>query len=118
VGRGSWEPLLARLFSAMAACYTLPEDFMLGRLVPLPKGGLEPCPGYSRPITLLNTNYELLRVSWLLALDMYSTFVLGHIRLRFYRSGRLGTALLRLLGSTQAAEQLPGAGDVGHCQDL
>jgi hypothetical protein len=27
VGRGAWAPLLARLFSAMAACHTLPEDF-------------------------------------------------------------------------------------------
>jgi hypothetical protein len=52
VGRGAWAPLLARLFSAMAACHTLPADFTLGRVVPLLKGGLVSCPENYWPITL------------------------------------------------------------------
>jgi hypothetical protein len=56
VGRGAWAPLLARLFSAMAACHTLPGEFTLGRVVPLPKGDLASCLGNNRPITLLNAD--------------------------------------------------------------
>jgi hypothetical protein len=60
VGQGAWAPLLGRLFSAMAACHTLPADFTLGRVVPLPKGGLACCPCNSRPITMLDADYKIL----------------------------------------------------------
>jgi hypothetical protein len=56
VDRGAWAPLLARLYSAMPACHTLPEDFTLGRVVPLLKG----VPGNNPPIPLLNVGYKLL----------------------------------------------------------
>jgi hypothetical protein len=94
VGRGTWAPLLARLFSAMAACHTLPEDFTLVRVVPLPKGGLASCPGRYRPITLLNADCKLLARILATRLGMHSSSALGHIRLRSYRDRRLGTASL------------------------
>jgi hypothetical protein len=92
VGRGARAPQWARLFSTMAACHILPADFTLGRVVPLPKGGLASCPGNYRPIALLNADYKILAGSWPLGLGMHSSSVLGHIRLLSYRGRRLETA--------------------------
>ena len=58
-------PLLAALFSAIGALRATPDGFLLGTLLPLPKGvtgepGYDPAePLCSRPITLLNSDYRL-----------------------------------------------------------
>jgi exonuclease III len=111
VGRGAWAPLLARLFSAMAACHTLPADFTLGRVVPLPKGGLTSCPGNYRPITLLNADYKILARILATRFGYALQLCVGPHQTAFLQGREIGDSIFaaELLGSALAAEQLPGA---------
>jgi hypothetical protein len=54
--------LLARLFSAISAGHALPEDFPLGRVVPLPKGDLAACPGSYRAVALASPAKRRLQI--------------------------------------------------------
>jgi hypothetical protein len=111
VGRGAWAPLLARLFSAMAACHTLPADFTLGRVVPLPKGGLASCPGNYRPITLLNADNKTLVRTLATRIGYALQLCIGPHQTAFLQGREIGDSRFaaELLASALAAEQLLGA---------
>jgi hypothetical protein len=110
VGRGAWAPLLARLFSAMVAYHTLPGDFTLGRVVPLPKGGLASCPGNYRPIAQLNADYKILARILATRFGYPLQHCIGPHQPSFLQGREIGDSIFaaELLGSALATEQLPG----------
>jgi hypothetical protein len=111
VGREAWAPLLARLFSAMAACHTLPADFTLGRVVPQPKGGLASCPCNRWPVTLLNADYKILARILATRFRYALQLCAGPHQTAFLQRREIGDSIFaaELLGSALAAKQLPGA---------
>ncbi|KAJ9529316.1 hypothetical protein QJQ45_008000 [Haematococcus lacustris] len=60
VGRGSLQPLLALLFTAIGNTHTMPHMFTWGAVCPISKSGDATSPANYRPITLLNTDYRVL----------------------------------------------------------
>jgi hypothetical protein len=95
----------------MAACHTLPADFTLGRVVPLPKGGLASCPGNVQPNTLQNTEYKILARILATRFGYALQLCAGPHQPAFLQGREIGDSIfaVELLGCALAAEQLPGA---------
>jgi hypothetical protein len=93
----------------MAACHTL--DVTLGRVVPLPKGGLTYCHENYQPVTLLNAGYKILVRILATRFGYALQLCIGPHQTAFRQGREIGDSIFaaELLGSAFAAEQLPGA---------
>ena len=105
--REQFEPVLARLFSAVGAEGRTPPGFTDGAIITLPKGGDATQPGNYRPITLLNTDYRVLAKVLADRLLVSMGDVIDPAQTAFLRERRIGDniMLLQLLPHSLAAQQ-------------
>ena len=94
-----WAPLLARLFSAMAAVGALPAGFHLGTITALPKpDSLDAAsPAAYRPITLLNADYRILARVLAKRYAVAMSPAIGHEQSAFLPGRRIETTILTTL---------------------